>query len=132
VPTEPDVREKLQVLEQYIVNQKPYLQTRLSLAAVSVATNGGGSQKLYAHRWTLTEVDGQPVTPAGTDRDAHLLFTTLNRVTGSTGCNRLTGTYELLDGNKIRFSPLATTRMLCPDSDGGNPLHESAGYHRNV
>lgn len=78
---------------------------------------GGGSEKLYAHRWTLTELDGQPVTPAGTDRDAHLLFATPNRVTGSTGCNRLTGTYELLDGNKIRFSPLATTRMLCPDSD---------------
>lgn len=78
---------------------------------------GGGSEKLFAHRWTLTESDGQPVTPAGTEKDAHLLFFTPNRVSGSTGCNRLTGTFELSGGNKIRFSPLATTRMMCPDAE---------------
>ncbi|WP_080238400.1 helix-turn-helix domain-containing protein [Spirosoma rigui] len=38
-PSEADVQEKLQLLEQYMVNQKPYLQPRLSLADVSVATN---------------------------------------------------------------------------------------------
>jgi heat shock protein HslJ len=81
------------------------------------ASFGGGSEKLYAHTWTLVEVEGQPVNPAGTDRDAHLLFALPNRLTGSTGCNRLTGTFELTGGNAIRFSPLATTRMMCPDSE---------------
>lgn len=81
------------------------------------ASFGGGSEKLYAHAWTLVEVGGQAVIPVGTDRDAQLLFALPDRVTGSTGCNRLTGTFALTDGNTIRFSPLATTRMMCPDSD---------------
>jgi AraC-like DNA-binding protein len=38
-PSEAEVQEKLQLLEQYMTSQKPYLQPRLSLADVSVATN---------------------------------------------------------------------------------------------
>ena len=78
---------------------------------------GGGSEKLFAHRWALTEADGQPVTPTGAEKDAHLLFFLPNRVFGSTGCNRLTGTFDLSGENRIKFSPLATTRMTCPDAD---------------
>ena len=36
-----------------------------------------------------------------------------HKVQGSAGCNRMMGTYEL-DGNKLKFGPLATTRMACP------------------
>lgn len=88
---------------------------------------GGGSEKLFAHRWTLTEVDGRPVAPAGTEQDAHLLFFTPNRVSGSTGCNRLTGTFELSGQNRIRFSPLGTTRMMCPDADAENRFVKAMG-----
>lgn len=35
----------------------------------------------------------------------------VSRVSGSTGCNRLNGTFELSDDHKIKFSPLATTKM---------------------
>ena len=77
---------------------------------------GGGSEKLFAHRWTLTEADGQAVVPTGVENEAHLLFFPQNRMSGSTGCNRLTGTFELSGGNRIRFSPLGTTRMACPDA----------------
>ncbi|SDY58429.1 META domain-containing protein [Hymenobacter psychrophilus] len=75
---------------------------------------GGGSEKLFAHRWALTEVAGQPVAPTGDAREAHLLFFPPDRVGGSTGCNRLNGSFELLAGGQLKFSPLATTRMLCP------------------
>lgn len=34
---EPDIQEKLELLERYMTNQQPYLQPRLSLANVSVA-----------------------------------------------------------------------------------------------
>ena len=76
---------------------------------------GGGSEKLYAHRWTLTEAAGQSVSPTGDARDAHLLFFLPNRLSGATGCNRLTGTFELTGGGRMTFSPLATTRMMCPE-----------------
>ena len=90
-------------------------------------TFGGGSQHLYAHQWTVVEVDGRPVTPAETEKDAHLLFFLPNRLTGSTGCNRLTGTFELSGGNGIRFSPLATTRMMCPDADAESRFVKALG-----
>lgn len=88
---------------------------------------GGGSEKLYAHQWTLTEADGQPVTPTEAKTDAHLLFSAPNRVSGSTGCNRLTGTFALSGGNKIRFSPLGTTRMMCPNADAETRFMKALG-----
>ena len=76
---------------------------------------GGGSEKLFAHRWALTEAAGQPVAPTGDAKEAHLLFFPPNRLGGSTGCNRLNGTFELTGGGQLKFSPLATTRMMCPE-----------------
>ena len=84
-------------------------------AAPPTEPTGGGSEKLYAHRWTLTEAAGQPVTPTGDAREAHLLFFPPSRLSGATGCNRLTGTFELTGTGRMTFSPLATTRMMCPE-----------------
>ena len=82
---------------------------------VSAEPAGGGSEKLFAHRWALTEAAGQPVAPTGDAKEAHLLFFPPNRLGGSTGCNRLNGTFELMGGGQLKFSPLATTRMMCPE-----------------
>ena len=82
---------------------------------VSAEPAGGGSEKLFAHRWALTEAAGQPVAPTGDAKEAHLLFFPPNRLGGSTGCNRLNGTFELTGGGQLKFSPLATTRMMCPE-----------------
>ena len=83
--------------------------------SASAEPAGGGSEKLYAHRWALTEAAGQPVAPIGDAKEAHLLFFPPNRLGGSTGCNRLNGTFELTGGGQLKFSPLATTRMMCPE-----------------
>jgi putative lipoprotein len=37
-----------------------------------------------------------------------------NKVWGTLGCNRFTGTYAQ-DDYKLTFGPLATTRMACPE-----------------
>ena len=84
-------------------------------AATPAEPAGGGSEKLYAHRWTLTEAAGQPITPTGDAREAQLLFAPPNRLSGATGCNRLTGNFELTGTGRITFSPLATTRMMCAE-----------------
>lgn len=39
------------------------------------------------------------------------------RVSGSDGCNRLTGRAALGDNNRIAFSDLATTRRACPRTE---------------
>jgi heat shock protein HslJ len=70
---------------------------------------------LEGTEWRLADIGGQPSAPAA-DSTRHPGFTLLARgrkVQGSAGCNRMTGTYQL-DGLKLKFGPLATTRMACP------------------
>ncbi|MBH0189312.1 MAG: META domain-containing protein, partial [Nitrospira sp.] len=58
------------------------------------------------------------VTLGDQTRAAHLVFSPgqVNTVAGFTGCNRLTGSFELLTDNMIKFSPLAVTKMACMNS----------------
>lgn len=83
----------------------------------TTGNGSGSSSQLTEYTWYLAELKGKPyVTNA--ESHAHLVFTQgqPNKLSGSTGCNRLTGTYELPGVNGIKFSPLATTRMACPDN----------------
>ena len=71
---------------------------------------------LEGTEWRLVDIGGQPA-PAGADSTRHPGFTLIaegRKVQGSAGCNRMKGTYQL-DGQKLKFGPLATTRMACPD-----------------
>ena len=38
-----------------------------------------------------------------------------NTVRGFAGCNSITGEYELEKGNRIRFTNMGITMMICPD-----------------
>ncbi|SDX84183.1 META domain-containing protein [Hymenobacter psychrophilus] len=63
--------------------------------------------------WHIRTLNGAEL-PAEAASTAALSFdTTTNKVSGSTGCNRLMGTYTT-SGAGITFGPLATTRMACP------------------
>lgn len=77
-----------------------------------------GSEMLYQNEWKLAEVQGTIVSGRS---KASLLFTPgqINSVTGSTGCNRLNGSFNLSGTNEIKFSPLAVTRMACLDNLAG-------------
>lgn len=72
--------------------------------------------------WKLIELNGKAIPPAEKGRrEAHIILKNEdNRVVGSTGCNNLMGSYKLsesVEGNKIQFSPLGTTRMACMGVD---------------
>jgi putative lipoprotein len=68
---------------------------------------------LEGTHWTLTELISKKVPPADGRAEAYLQFTADgNRISGGTGCNRLTGTYEKND-KALKFRPLATTMMAC-------------------
>ena len=79
-----------------------------------IAVASGGSEMLFMNQWNLTELGGKTVViTAGTQ--PHLLFFPgqVSRVSGSTGCNKLNGSFVLAAANSMKFSPLATTRMAC-------------------
>lgn len=64
--------------------------------------------------WKLTALNGKPVSVAEQQREPSLVLHSENlRVTGSGGCNRLMGSYEV-SGNDVHFGQLAGTMMACP------------------
>ena len=63
--------------------------------------------------WTLIEFDGKP-TPASVEGKVHLQLSDEDKtLSGSNGCNRLMGSYEISNGVHLSFSKNATTRMAC-------------------
>lgn len=67
--------------------------------------------------WKLVTLEGEEVTMAqNQEKEIYfMLKTDENRVQGFAGCNTFNGTYTLEDGQRLRFSPLATTMKACPD-----------------
>lgn len=94
--------------------------------ALFFSTHAGFSQALPAPtvplestHWTLTDLSSQHVPPAEGRQAAYLQFSADgHRISGSTGCNRLTGGYEQTENN-LKFQPIATSMMACvgPASD---------------
>jgi heat shock protein HslJ len=65
--------------------------------------------------WVLTHLGTEAVPASDSVREARLQFDKTDlQVTGSGGCNRLSGRY-LLSGNRLTLTPLAMTRMACVD-----------------
>ncbi|HSY59082.1 MAG TPA: META domain-containing protein, partial [Terriglobales bacterium] len=63
--------------------------------------------------WTLIRLGDDAVPTGPHDPEPNIEFNSKeHRVGDSGGCNRLMGTYEI-DGQSIRFSKMATTRMAC-------------------
>jgi len=91
------------------------------ISGAPVSPNSGTSSgntnapPLRGTHWKLTEVNGEHTVVQEGENAAHLLLdATENRFSGSTGCNRMTGTFAL-EGNSLHFDAAATTRMACPE-----------------
>jgi heat shock protein HslJ len=89
------------------------LSALTATASVDAATPTKPDRSLVNTYWKLTEVHGTPaVVPSG-QREPHLILQyARQRIVGSGGCNRLTGTYAL-DGERIDVGQVAATRMAC-------------------
>ncbi len=89
--------------------------------------NCGGDrmdEPLFDTHWKLTELDAVAVPELSDEREPHLVLTSEeNRASGSSGCNRFTGAYQIegeapsgsapLGLRVLRFGPLASTRRMC-------------------
>lgn len=69
--------------------------------------------------WKLVELNGKPVAADSTStREVHIIFKEAdNRVTGSGGCNRISGSYKVESLNRITISKVISTKMACPRMD---------------
>jgi heat shock protein HslJ len=84
------------------------------LGACAAGTAGAEAAPLRGTTWVWVPLQGPlPAAAAPSARVAQLRLDPQEaRVTGHTGCNRLTGSFTL-DGAALRFGQAATTRMAC-------------------
>jgi heat shock protein HslJ len=70
-------------------------------------------------RFELVELMGQPITQAE-DAQARIhlfLSSSDSTASGYAGCNSFSGTFEIKDGSRIRFSKMASTLRACLDME---------------
>jgi heat shock protein HslJ len=83
-----------------------------------VSTSASTQNKpLEGTYWVLSELNGTAVaaTKSG-EKPSYIYFdATTKRVSVSGGCNVMGGSYELTEGNRIKFSQMMSTMMACPD-----------------
>lgn len=85
----------------------------------------GYKENLLDTYWKLTRLQNQPVLVSDGQREPSLTLSSGNdpRVSGSDGCNRIIGSFQL-KANKLKFSKMASTMMAC---DGG--MDTAQRYH---
>jgi len=96
----------------------PLFMAALLAAALTAGCASGISldEPIEGPVWRLDQLGGEPVAAAGDpQRDPQVQFDRRNgRVSGSGGCNRVSGTFER-SGSALKLSQLASTRMACTD-----------------
>lgn len=92
----------------------------LSCNSTKKSTNTGISSantnsELIETYWKLTELMGEPIiTTTGKKTEMRMILKKEgNQVSGNGGCNSFRGIYTLLEGNRLSFSQLVSTKMAC-------------------
>jgi len=74
------------------------------------------SDQLIGPKWKLIELHGQAVVRnAQSKEDSYIRLTKEGTLSVYTGCNNMTGSYQVRKGFLIKFTNIASTRMACPD-----------------
>jgi heat shock protein HslJ len=88
-------------------------------ASASGPASAESAHALSSVTWSILTLEGAKLAlPAGAKAPSLRFDAAEKRVTGTTGCNVIVGSYDV-QGRSLKFSPLATTRMACaPPLDG--------------
>src|ERR1700680_2383601 len=71
---------------------------------------------LESTHWKLLEIGGMAAVGVSNANEASLVLNPEGKkLTGSTGCNPLLGSYKLRGGS-LSFKPAGLTKMACPDA----------------
>lgn len=89
----------------------------VSASTAQNAPSSSEAKPLEGPYWKAIELAGKPMPAQDPQREAHLQFQAGGRVSGSDGCNRLTGTYQR-SGDRLTFGQMAGTQMACLNATG--------------
>ncbi len=91
----------------------PAIALFAGLTVGACAAPAAADLTLEGRGWTLTQLNGKPVGLIQDQQPPSLTFDAAKgRVTGSTGCNSLSGSYRVA-GDTIAIEKVATTRRAC-------------------
>jgi putative lipoprotein len=96
--------------EPVITNGAPS-QVSLMLQQAPASSAPTSATKLRGTHWVLAELNGKPAEP-GEGETAHLVLHKKGRLSGSTGCNLLSGTY-IAEQGALQFTPAGMTMKAC-------------------
>lgn len=93
-----------------------------SASATSTADTSGNAgstdpaaRELLNTHWKLIVLNNSDIPVTEKEREPYIVFDGEKRVSGSDGCNRLTGSYTQ-ENDQLKFNEIVTTRMACADS----------------
>ena len=109
---DPNTLRKLDTESHEIESKLNYDLTRAP-KFVPIAACGTSNIQLENTNWRLKQLGDAPVKAAPEQEQAYFVLHSENhRVSGSGGCNRLMGSYEL-SGDRLTFNQMASTMMAC-------------------
>ncbi|MGQ3028632.1 MAG: META domain-containing protein [Ferrovibrionaceae bacterium] len=91
----------------------PAIALLAGLTVGACAAPAASEPTLEGRDWTAIQLNGKPIRLIENQSPPSLTFdATSGRVTGSTGCNSLSGSYRV-QGDTITIEKVATTRRAC-------------------
>ena len=107
IATRPSMEESLPPLDTLVVERF------ISLSAQGRCERAAGNHPLRGTYWKLVRLGEAPAEMRAGQAEPHLVFASdALQVSGSGGCNRITGAFTL-EGDRVHLGPLASTRMAC-------------------
>jgi len=100
-------------MNKFIVHSLvPILLICLAVGRVRASSHTIGDQVENIH-WRLVRLRDTPIIEASLQREAYLVLNSgSRRVTGSGGCNLISGSYKL-KGDRLTFGHMSVTMMAC-------------------
>jgi heat shock protein HslJ len=107
IATRPNMEESLPPRDTLVVERF------ISLSPQGSCGPAPGKRPLRGTHWKLVRLGEAPLEVSAGQAEPYLVFASdALQVSGSGGCNRLTGGFTL-EGDRVHLGPLAATRMAC-------------------
>jgi heat shock protein HslJ len=102
-------------MQHRLIRRLALLVFGAATAACATVRANGDLQTLSGADWRLVELNGSAAAPPDAARRPWLRFNVdSSRVSGSGGCNRMSGPFTV-SGEALKFGALISTKMACAD-----------------
>ena len=116
---EQEILNIFNLADNYSISGNNFMLNTAKRAPLAEFYKLDSDQVITEKYWKLKTLEGQEIKMSeNQEREIYfMLKADENRLTGFSGCNTFAGSYTIEEGQRIRFSQIATTMKACPDVD---------------